>query len=57
VRNVGQSFAFVLFFLQPSEKLLSLGGVPQEEGGRCGQGPLEGRIADFFARGAHAFTA
>jgi hypothetical protein len=43
-----QGFAVLLFLLPAGHKVLALRVGTQEERGRFGKGPLEGRVADFF---------
>ena len=53
----GESFAFVMLFLQACQRFLAWGIVPQEQHGRFGKGPLEMGVADFLARGPQMFAS
>jgi hypothetical protein len=56
MRQEAQGCTLVMLCLHTAQKLLALGIMAQAQGGSFGKGPLEGRMAAFFASGAHAFT-
>ncbi len=52
-----EGFSFVMFFLQPRQKLLPWLIVAKEQHGGFGKGPLEVSVTDFLTRSAQAFAA
>ena len=55
MREDGQRFALAVLVLSSGQIFLPCWIIPEEQHGRFGKGPLEVRIADLGARGAHGF--
>jgi hypothetical protein len=54
---MGTGLTLSRFLLAAGQQLLALGGVTQDQGGRCGNGPFAVRLADVCAGGPQAFAA